>query len=318
MTAPRCLITQPMHPAARERLEAAGFAVREAFADPFEDLAAVDAVITRDLGFPQEAILAAPKLKVIASHGVGYDAVDVASATLQGVCVTNTPGANSQAVAEHTVALLLALAKQVCPADAATRRGDFDFKFSASLIDLAGKTAGLLGWGAIAKRVARILHGGFGMRVLAYTRSKAPGSRGEHGTHFVRLEPLLQQSDVVSLHLPATPDTLGLIGADELKLMKPSALLLNTARGALVDEAALIAALQKRQLQGAGLDVFAQETLPSGHPLLALDNAVLSPHIAGSSPHALERTATMAAEQVIMVLEGRKPTHLVNPAVWPQ
>ncbi|MFK8253242.1 hydroxyacid dehydrogenase [Ancylobacter terrae] len=318
----RCLIIQPIHPAGLERLSAAGI---EPIAAPSYAAEAVvaampgmNAVITRDAGLKTDAIAAAPDLRVIGVHGIGTDPVDVEEATRRGICVVNTPGANVRAVAEQALALTLALAKSVPAADAAARRGDFGFKYRAPLRELAGAVFGVVGFGGIGQATAALARA-FGMRVVGYSRSRADEDFAAAGvTRLASLEELLAVSDVVSLHLPSVPATRGIIDAAALARMKPGAFLVNTSRGALIDEPALIEALAARRIGGAGLDVFAREPLSPDSPLAGFDNVVLSPHVAGSAVEALERTALMVAEQVVDALHGRRPRHLVNPTVWPE
>ncbi|MDQ0474590.1 hydroxyacid dehydrogenase [Labrys wisconsinensis] len=314
-----CLIVQPIHAAGIAVLERAGIrAVQASSAEPaavLREVAGATAVITRNAGLSAAAIAAAPHLRVIAVHGVGTDPVAVEAATARGIAVVNTPGSNARSVAEHAIALTFALARSIVPADAAARAGDTGFKHRAGLTDLEGATFGVAGFGA-AGRVTAGLARSLGMRVLVWSRSTSVAACAEAGAERAEsLEALLAAADVVSLHLPLTSATRGLIGPRELALMKPSALLINTGRGALVDEAALAEALRERRIGGAGLDVFVQEPLPAHSPLAGLDTVVLSPHLAGSSRQALERTARLAAEQVVTVLAGGTPPHLVNPAV---
>jgi len=317
---PRCLIVQPIHASGLDLLAQAGI---EPVAAPSYDAPAIvramvgmDAVITRDAGLGAPAMAAAPTLRVIGVHGVGTDPVDIEEATARGICVVNTPGTNVRAVAEQALALTLALAKAVPLADAAARAGDFGFKYRVPLRELAGATFGVVGFGAIGRATAT-LAGAFGMRVIGVSRSQPDAAFLEAGVARAdSLDALLRASDVVSLHLPNTAATRGVIGARELALMKPGAFLINTSRGALIDEEALILALNERRIGGAGLDVFAHEPLAADSPFTRLDNVVLSPHIAGSALEALQRTALRVAEQVIDVLAGRRPPHLVNPQVW--
>lgn len=318
---PRCLIVQPIHAVGVELLENAGITPVLAPAyDPAAIVAAMagmDAVITRDAGLRTQAIAASSVLRVIGVHGIGTDPVDVAEATRRGVCVVNTPGANVRAVAEQTLALALALAKAIPAADAAARAGDFGFKYRAPLRELAGATFGIVGFGHIGQATAALARA-FGMRVVAVSRSQADEVFSQAGVERVAdLDTLLRISDVVSLHLPSTPATWRVIGARELGLMKPGAFLVNTSRGALIDEPALEAALAERRIGGAGLDVFAAEPLSPASRLAASENVVLSPHVAGSAVEALERTARLVAGQVVDVLAGRRPAHLVNPETWP-
>lgn len=316
----RCLIVQPIHPAGLDLLAAAGI---EPVSAPAYDaptilhaMEGMDAVITRDAGLAAPAMAAAPGLRVIGVHGVGVDPVDVEEATRRGVCVVNTPGANIRAVAEYALALTLALAKSVPAADAAVRRGDFGFRYRAPLRELAGATFGVVGFGNIGRATAGLARA-FGMRVVGFSRGQPDSVFVEGGVgRLASLDELLSISDVVSLHLPSVPATRGTIGTRELALMKPGAFLVNTSRGALIDEEALILALAERRIGGAGLDVFVHEPLSPNSGLAALDNVVLSPHVSGSAVEALERTALLVAQQVVDVLAGRRPPHLVNPQAW--
>ena len=317
----RCLIIQPIHQGGLARLREAGI---EPLLASAPDMATVAreirdcaAVITRNAGLARAAIDAAPGLRVIGNHGIGLDPVDVPFASALGIPVVNTPDANADAVAEHAAALVLALAKRLRAADAATRAGDFAFKYRERILELRGATLGIVGFGRTGRRTAAALAHGFGMRPLVHDPS-APDDAiaAVGGERAASLDALLQGSDVISLHVPLRDDTRGLIGARELALCRPGALLVNTARGALVDEAALIAAVREGRLGGVGLDVYASESMPPDHPLLQLDAAVLTPHAAGSAEGALRRTALEVAEQVIDVLAGRRPPHLVNPEVW--
>ena len=319
----RCLIVQPIHADGIAVLRAAGVepvaASASAMAVVAREIADADAVITRNAGLDRAAIDAAPRLRVIGNHGVGLDPVDVAHASAQGIAVVFTPAANAVAVAEHAVALVLAVAKQVLEADRATRAGDFGFKYRSRILELRGKTLGVIGFGRIGRLTAESLVRGFGMRLLVHAPS-APDAAIEAlgGERAASLDALLHASDVLSLHVPLRAGTRGLIGARELALCKPDAILVNTARGAVVDEDALVAALRDGRIAGAGLDVYASESMPPDHPLLALPSAVLTPHVGGSALEAGRRTAVQVAEQVVDVLRGRRPEHLVDPDVWPR
>ena len=249
-------------------------------------------------------------------HGIGVDPVAVSAATEAGICVVNTPTANVQSVAEHAIALVFTLAKQITMADRAARRGDFGFKYQADLIELSGLKLGLLGFGHIGQATAR-LGRALGMSVVAYSPSRSDEAfeqlKVQRATN---LEAVLTEADILSIHLPLNPSTRGLIGAREIDLMKRDAILINTSRGAIIDERALIDALQRRSIKGAGLDVFTSEGMGQDYELLHLDNVVLTPHIAGSTEACLARTAREVADQVVCVLEGRRPQHLINPDVW--
>jgi D-3-phosphoglycerate dehydrogenase len=277
----------------------------------------VEAVITRDAGLTTAAIDAAPGLLVIANHGIGTNKIDVARAAELGVPIVFTPTANSRSVAEQTIALMLAVAKRTVAADSATRRGDWPFRYSGGLMEISGKTLGLIGFGSIAREVCRMAGTGFGMRVLVWSPRAEDGAITAAGAERVaELEALLTAADVVSMHRPLRPDTRHTLDAGRLRLLKPKAIVVNTARGGLIDEDALAAVLREERIAGAGLDVFASEPLPSASPLACLPNVVLGPHIAGATDDALQRTAEQCADQIIDVLCGREPRHLLDPEVW--
>jgi len=315
-----CLIVQPIHAAGLDRLRAAGLEPRPANGTDAgiltRDVADCVAVITRNTGFPAEAIAAAPHLRVIGVHGTGTDHVAKAAATEAGIVVVNTPGANAVSVAEHTLALIFALAKALPDADRSVRQGDDSFKFTTRLIELAGLTLGLVGFGAIGQATAR-LGAALGLRVLAYgpTRPETDFATAD-ALRATSVEAVLAEADIVSLHLPLTGSTRGLIGPEQLARMKRDAFLINTSRGGLIDEAALVEALEAGTIAGAGLDVFAQEPLPSDHLLARQKRAILTPHVGGSTEAALIRTAETAAARVVDTLAGRHPGGLVNPEVW--
>jgi D-3-phosphoglycerate dehydrogenase len=316
-----CLIVQPIHPAGAEVLNRAGIRpVAASSADPaviLREIVGASAVITREAGLAAEAIEAAPLLRVIASHGVGTDPIAVDVATRRGIAVTNAPHTNVRSVAEQALALTFALAKSVVQADAAVRVGDRSFKYNVPLVELHGSVFGVVGFGNTGRATAELARA-VGMRVVGFSRGQPDAAFVLAGVErLTSIAELLAVSDVVSLHLRSTGATRAIIGERELALMKPHAFLINTSRGALIDEAALAAALRDRVIGAAGLDVFQREPLPSDSPLLALNNVMLSPHIAGSTQQALERTAVVAAEQVVAVLAGREPAHLVNREAWP-
>jgi D-3-phosphoglycerate dehydrogenase len=313
---PRCLVVQEIHPAGLDILRAAGIGVvRPASDDPADVLPLVgdvDAAITRNRGLSAEAIGRARRLRVIGVHGTGTDAVPIDLASRRGILVFNTPGRNDRSVAEHALALLLALAKSVVAADGSVRAGDTGFRYRARPVELAGLTLGVAGFGRIGRLVAD-LAAGFGMEVLVWSRHVAPseivalGYRAAPG-----LDDLLAGSDAVSLHLSLTEETRGVIDAAALRRMRAGTFLVNTARGALIDEADLVAALRNGHLGGAALDVTVVEPLPPDSPLLGCPGLVLTPHLAGSTSAALERTAVAVATGVVEALSGRDPPHPVN------
>ncbi len=243
-----------------------------------------------------------PRLRLLSLWGTGTENVDLAAAARHGVTVTNTPGVSAISIAEHSLALMLAVARNLRRVDAETRLGRWP---RGSSSQLHGKILGILGLGAIGRQFARIA-AGIGMRLIAWTFHPNPGL----GVELVAKEELFRSSDVISMHLRLTPEARGFIGPREFELMKPTAILINTARGALVDESALVRALSTRQIAGAGLDVFETEPLPPGHPLTTLENVALTPHSGGVTPEALEAGLQLAVENVWNFLEG-KPTNVV-------
>jgi D-3-phosphoglycerate dehydrogenase len=252
--------------------------------------------------FTAQVFEACPRLRMLSLWGTGTDNVDLAAAARHGVIVTNTPGVSAISIAEHTLALLFAVARRIPQGDAATRRGEW---IRGQSVELNGKTCGIIGLGAIGARFAR-LASAIGMRVIGWTMHQRPVS----GVEMVDLDALYRASDVVSMHLRFSPDTRGFVGVREFALMKRSAILINTARGAIIDEAALLEALESGHIAGAGLDVFATEPLPPGHALTKLANVVLTPHCAGITPEALEAGLRMAVENIRAFLSGR-PEHVV-------
>ncbi len=269
-----------------------------------ERIGAADVVlnIRASSKFTERVFAQCPRLRLISVWGTGTDHVDLAAAVRHGITVTNTPGVSAISVAEHALALLLGVARRIPQLDAATRRGEWP---RGQSIELHGKTCGVIGLGAIGRRFAHIA-AGIGMRVIAWTMHPRP----EPGVEFVELDDLYRSSDVVSIHLRLSSATEGFIGPRQLALMKPTAILINTARGAIVDEVALIDALAAGRIAGAGLDVFSAEPLPPGHPLAQLPNVVITPHCAGITPEALEAGLRMAVENIWEFLAGR-PAHLV-------
>ena len=250
-----------------------------------------------------------PRLKVIALRGVGYDSVDVSAATARGIPVAVAPGF-TDSVADYVFGLLLAVARQVAQADRVVRGGRWEVLVSTNI---AGKTLGIIGLGRIGKAVARRARG-FDMPILATDVVQDEAFAAAHGVEYVTLEALLRRADIVSINAPLQGDTRHLIDAQALASMKPTAYLINTARGDLVDEAALAAALRAGRLAGAGLDVFHDEPLQDS-PLRGLDNVVLSPHLAAYSREGLRETGVLAARAVLAVLAGGRPdaAQWVNP-----
>jgi phosphoglycerate dehydrogenase-like enzyme len=256
--------------------------------------------------FDRDVFAACPLLRVLARVGVGVDTIDIEAATDAGVAVTTTPGINTNTVADHTLALILACVRRVVENDASVRRGEWDRGGRLIGGELSGSTVGIVGLGAIGQAVARRV-AGFGVRILGYDVADLE----LEGLRQVGLDELLRSSDVVTLHVPLGGGTRDLIGRRELALMRPGAILVNAARGGIVDEQALLEALRAGRIGGAGLDVFAQE--PPRSELLEQGRVVVSPHVAGISVAAQQQALETAVAAVVAVLDGGHPAGLVNP-----
>ncbi|MGI6096557.1 MAG: 2-hydroxyacid dehydrogenase [Dethiobacteria bacterium] len=264
----------------------------------------------------KEVMDASSRLKVIANFAVGYDNIDLEEATRQNIMVTNTPDVLTEATADLAWALLMAVSRRIVEADRFVRQGRFQGWGPMLLLgsELVGKTLGIIGFGRIGKAVARRARG-FNMRILYFKRSPlSPVEEDELGVEYASLGEILDESDFISLHLPLTPETRYLIGEKELKRLKKGAIIINTARGPVVDEAALVDALQSGDIAGAGFDVYEHE--PELTPGLAeLDNVVLAPHIGSATEETRTKMALIAAGNILAVLKGEKPPHLVNRGV---
>ncbi len=273
----------------------------------------VDAILTNWKPVPPAALDASPGCLVVSRYGVGLDNIPVGQATELGILVTNVPDFCLEEVSDHAMALLLACARRVVTFARATHAGVWDLSAGRGLPRLREQTLGLIGFGSIAQALVPKARG-FGMRVLAYTPRVTPSTRAD--VELTNdLDRVLAEADYVSLHAPATPETAGLVAERELRLMKPSAYLINTSRGALVDEDALFQALTERWIAGAALDVLRQEPPPADHPLLRLDNAIVTPHAAFYSETAIAELQAKAARNVADVLRGTIPINVVNPDV---
>lgn len=312
------LVTWPSYDAgAAARLDAAGLALRLApktGARSSADVArlaagAVAAIVSTD-PFDRAVFAAAPELRVIARVGVGTDSIDLAAATAAGVIVTVTPGANRETAADHAVAMILAALRRIVEHDASVRRGEWRRGGALTPWDVHGTVVGLVGYGGIGRAVARRLQG-FGVDLLVAD----PAVREVAGGEATSLPDLLARADVVSLHLPLTRETRAIIGGAELARMRPEAILVNSSRGGLIDEAALVAALAGGALRAAALDVFADE--PAVPPrLLELPNVTLTPHIGGLSERTIDRMVEAATGSVLAALAGTvDPGVVANPAV---
>jgi len=288
---------------------------REELLDAVDDVDAIYCTLNERID--KEVMDKAGKLKVVGTMSVGVDHIDVEYATSKGIYVVHTPGVLTETVADHTWALLLATARRVVEADKTIRDGKWEIPWAPTMMlgyDVYGKTLGVIGVGRIGSAVARRAKG-FNMRVLYYDIVRRRDLEEELGIEYVELDKLLRESDFVTLHVPLTPETKGLIKERELRLMKKTAILVNTSRGAVVDQRALTRALQEGWIAGAGLDVFEKEPIPVDDPLLKLENVVLTPHIGSASHDTRNKMAEYVADGIIKVLRGERPDNLFNPDV---
>lgn len=320
---PTIFISSPIHPDAVTAASALGDVVLGYGDDAqrYEDVQAeIDAVILRSGRFTEAMIAASPKLQIIARHGAGVDTVDIDAATAHGVWVTNTPGSNSRSVAEHVFALALGLARKVTLASEQTRNGNWaGDRVALDGIELEGRTLGLLGQGSIGSHVATV------GRALGMQVKVSDPALDQTREDVVDFDTLMREADVLSLHIPLLPATRHIINAAAIDKMKDGALLINTARGGLIDEAALAVALRSGKLAGAALDVLDAEntdmTAPLKHnslPIADLPNLIVTPHVGGQTHESLLRVGTAAAAEVASVLAGDTPRFAVNNIVSPK
>ncbi len=319
----KVFVTREIPKIGLELLEKAGFEInlrgnelpptKDELVEGVKDADALLCLLTDKIS--RDVLEAGKNLKIVSNYAVGYDNIDVDAATELGIIVTNTPGVLTDATAELAWALLFAVARRIVEADKFTRAGKFKGWHPTLLLgfELKGKTLGIIGAGRIGTAMA-LKSKGFEMKVLYFSRHRNERLERELGAKMVSLDELLKESDFVSLHVPLTSETFHLIGERELNLMKPTAILINTSRGAVVDEQALIKALQNRRIAGAGLDVFENEPeVPD--ELKKLENVVITPHIGSATHNARESMALMAAQAIVDVLNGRIPQNVVNPEV---
>jgi D-3-phosphoglycerate dehydrogenase len=312
---PHILVAGRLHPAGIARLKSApGFtftAVDEVSVESYAPLVGTaDAVLLRTQPMTAEIVAAAPRLRIVSRHGVGYDAVNVDALSARGIALTIVGDVNSRAVAEHTLMLMLSAARRTVAHDRASRTGQWNIRNRFETVELDGKTLLLLGFGRIGRRVAQLAHA-FGMVVSAhdpFVSSDVIAAAGVRPAPGMR--EALASADVVSLHMPPSPSG-PLIGEGELAVMKPSAILINAARGGLVDETALDAALKEGRLFAAGLDVLAEEPPLPGHPLLANERVTISPHSAGLTEECAARMAVASVQNIINYFDGTLDQRLV-------
>ena len=315
----RVLLTDPIDASGEELLRSRGAEVvlaPEGSAATVKRLAAeADGVIIRSK-LPDDIFEAAPRLRAVTIHGTGTDLVPLAAANAKGVLVANLPGENAQSVAEYCLMAMLMLARNVAAITTAMRSQPWDEarRLASPAREIAGLTVGIVGVGEIGKRVAKICRLGFGMRVLGNQRRL---DRLPPEADAASLDELLAQADFVVIACPLTPETKHLFDAARLGAMKRDAWLINAGRGPVVDEAALVEALHEKRIAGAMLDVYEHYRIAPGHPLFALSNVILTPHLAGSTRESRARAAVRAADEMLRMLAGERPRNLVNPEAWP-
>ncbi|MFS8514741.1 MAG: C-terminal binding protein, partial [Planifilum fulgidum] len=274
-----------------------------------------DAILNQYAPLGRRVVEALNRCRVIVRYGVGVNTIDLAAATEKGICVANVPDYCLDEVSDHALALLLNLARRITAADRLVKRGEWDFKRAAPVRRLRGQTVGLVGFGNIPRVLAAKLKP-LGFRLIAHDPYVPRSVAEERGVTLVSLDRLCREADIVSVHAPLTAETRGMIGREQLRSMKPRAYLINTSRGPVVDEGALLEALREGWIAGAALDVVEEEPIRPDHPLLSMEQVILTPHMAWYSEEAMEELRTKAAEAVREVLQhGRYPRYLVNREV---
>ncbi|WP_062223914.1 C-terminal binding protein [Aureimonas sp. D3] len=299
-------------------VEAAGFELTprqcRSEAELIEACRDADAVINQYAQITGRVVDALERCRVISRYGIGLNTIDVEAATRRGIFIGNVPDGSLEEVSDHAIAMIMGLARGLRLHDAAIRSGRWDYTVVKPLYRLRGRTLGLLSFGAIPQRVARKMSG-FGLRIIACDPYADAEKARTAGVEMVDKATLLREADILSVHVPLTPETHHAIGRAELAAMKPTALLVNTARGPVIDEAALIEALSAGGIAGAGLDVFEFEPIGADHALVAMPNVILTPHAAWYSEDSEVEIRSKTAQNVVDVFQGRHPTYLANPKV---
>jgi D-3-phosphoglycerate dehydrogenase len=323
MESPIVVVTDPIHQAGLDALDRTASVIRLYEFDEdsrFGQLEKAEAIIMRGFQATADIMKACPQLKLITKHGSGVDNIDIPNATALGICVANTPGGNNaSAVAEGAVTLMLAVQRRILDIDSWTRNNQFSRRAKEPLHDLWEGTLGLVGTGHIARVVAQICGKGFSMKIKGFDPYVSAESMQADGIEKVSdLHELMASVDVVSIHTPLTSETKHLIRGEHLSKMKPDAILVNTSRGSVVDEKALIDALSSKTIRAAGIDVFEQEPPDPDNPLFSLNNVVVSPHIAGITQNSLKGMALSCAEVIDQFFSGSKPETILNGGMWQQ
>jgi D-3-phosphoglycerate dehydrogenase / 2-oxoglutarate reductase len=314
----KVLLYEDMHEDGKTILkEKADILIAERFDEPYliDHVRDIDGIIVRANGRVSRKVMeSAPRLKVVGRHGVGVENIDLEAAKEKGIWVVNTPDANDASVAEHFFGLVLMLSKMLKKGEVALREGRWEARYQYIGNELHGKTLGILGFGRIGKTVGRMGHKGFEMKILYYDTIQYKEVEEEIKAKKVSLDELLSESDFVSINLPMSPETKGLVGEREFGLLKPTAYIINLARGSIWDEKVLYHLVKERKIAGAGSDVFGVEPATKDHPLFQLENFIGTPHMAAHTDEALRRMSRVAVD-VIRVLEGKRPVYPVNSIV---
>lgn len=318
--APKIVISHRLHEDGMAVLEKAGANVVITNSGEPEDmlpeLKDADGVIIRIGSIDKATMEQCPHLKAIGRPGVGVDSVDVKGATELGIPVVIAPGANTRSVAEHAMAMIFACAKNMLCCDREMRKGNFGIRSEYKAYELYGKTLGLIGCGHIGKVLAELATG-VGMKILVYDPFLKPENVAEWGYGYRReMSEILREADVISVHTPLTPQTKGMIGQVELQMMKKTGIIVNCARGGIIDEAALCRALKENWIQAAATDVVVHEPIRTDDPLFALENLIVTPHMAGQTKEAASGVATLAAEGVLAVIRGEQWDKVCNPDAY--
>lgn len=316
----KIVMTQALCPAGYDLLAAEGPIYVANNGNPSEypegEMRDAECVVVRIGHMTRSEIESAPGLRVIGRSGIGYDSIDIAAANERGIPVVIAPHCNADSVAEHTLALMFALASNLVECHNEAVKGNFEIRNSGKMFELQGLTVGIIGFGDIGKRVGRLCRA-LGMGLLAYDPFCSDGDMEANGAaRCLELSELLRSSDIVTIHTPLNSETRGLLGMEQLRQMKHTALLINCARGGIVDEGALVHALEEGVIAGAGIDVTVEEPLRPENPLCSASNLIISPHSAAQTREATIRAASMCAEGCIAVLHGQRWPAVANPEVY--
>jgi D-3-phosphoglycerate dehydrogenase len=313
---PKVLIAQPIYEEGIDLLLKQGFEVKKLSNHSIEtlkrEITDADAILVRDAHVPREVIACGKNLKVISRHGSGLERIDMEAANEMGIKVTRTPIANSVSVAEHALAMMLALSKNLLRVDSENRNGNFNIRHDLYGFELMGKTLGILGMGNIGRRLAKRALYGLEMQVVGYDPYVDPVLLDENIVLADNWYHVLRAGDFVTLHVPLNNDTIGLIGLEQFKLMKETAFFINCARGPIVKEEELVVALEQGIIAGAGIDVYDPDPPVADHPLFAMDRVIVTPHTAAHTHEAMRNMAVQAAQGIVEVLTGKPPTWEAN------